>query len=258
VDKAMVEGVDDPEKLKLLKEALVKKMEFSGTKVQIKPNFKDGQLDKLQLILKWGGEFTHSALYQSKDLGENMRKDIILMNKECLDDVKVFTSSERRVSASGTTVMSPLTSAEIFTSAFLDQEELQEGTLTVSKHLLDDSNAGKDMMDKVKKRLKLLLRPGSKASLQFTWPKDQPEPRVVMQRVVELMHWHQRVLHDNFRKMGLATVEKVQARWCCAENPLLFRERWEKLFQEFAEADKVSPHPRGPNTGRPVESFGTL
>lgn len=96
-----MEGVDEPEKLTLLKEVLTKKMTFGGTKVQIKPSFKDSHLDKLQLILKWGGEFTHSALYQSKDLGENMRKDIILINKECLDDVKVFTSSERRVSASG-------------------------------------------------------------------------------------------------------------------------------------------------------------
>jgi hypothetical protein len=101
VDEALVQGVDEPEKLRLLKEGLTKKINFSGTKVQIKPSFKQSKLDKVQLILKWGGEFTHSALYQSKDLGENMRKDIILINKECLDDVKVFTSSERRVSASG-------------------------------------------------------------------------------------------------------------------------------------------------------------
>jgi inositol-hexakisphosphate/diphosphoinositol-pentakisphosphate 1-kinase len=60
-----------------------------------------------------------------------------------------------------------------------------------------------------------------------------------MQRVVELMHWHKSVLDENYRKMGRVAVEKVQARWCCAENPLLFRERWEKLFQEFKEADKV-------------------
>ncbi|GJC79070.1 inositol hexakisphosphate and diphosphoinositol-pentakisphosphate kinase [Colletotrichum liriopes] len=336
VDVALRAGVEDRTKLKSLRNVLVKKGGWTGTKVQIKPMFrkkkteeaavssgdelsqvlKEGVetdfaekseeavaktensspsrmppkrhdslsgvtmsritaaeeslvLDKLQLIVKWGGEPTHSARYQAQELGENMRNDFNLLNRDVLDEVHVFSSSERRVT----------TSAQIWASAFLDRKDLPEDFITIRKDLLDDSNAAKDEMDKVKKKLKGLLRKGNERPPQFAWPEKMPEPSEVQTRVVQLMNFHRRVMHYNYAKLhngsavaslnnaianpgtekpvnadGSAStsstssslsqanaVSNIQPRWCCGEDAELFRERWEKLFAEFCDGDKVDP-----------------
>lgn len=227
--QALEEGVEDKGKLKQLITALEKKMNLPGTKIQIKPVIKDGdEVEKVQLIMKWGGEPTHSARYQALDLGEQLRKDLLLLNKNVLNDVKVFSSSERRVIAS----------ANLFSTAFLDMEELPEDFMNIRKDLLDDSNAAKDLMDHVKKQLKPMLRQGMEPPPQFTWPAKIPEPYVVLSRVVELMNYHRRVMDYNFK---IKDVDSLQSRWCCNEDPELFRERWDKLFGEFETVEKVDP-----------------
>ena len=218
-------------------------------------------IDKLQLIVKWGGEPTHAARYQSQDLGENMRGDMMLMNKEALENVRVFSSSERRVT----------TSAQIWMATFLNRKEVDDSEIKIRKDLLDDSNAAKDVMDVVKKKLKTLLREGHKAPPQFAWPANTPEPSVVVRQVADLMTFHRQVMRDNFKRLeGSAsaalkalketseqdmsadkngpkqssqpqTLANIQSRWCCGENPELFKERWEKLFTEFCDSEKIDP-----------------
>ena len=324
VDVAYEEGIEDWNKLKSLRNVLVKKGSWAGTKVQIKPMFRKKKtedhsagpttasgslgtntptekgtadaddtserpmgdtrrhdslsgvtmskftaaeeqlvLDKLQLIVKWGGEPTHSARYQAQELGENMRNDLMLMNRDILDEVHVYSSSERRVTAS----------AQIWASAFLGRSDIPSDYITIRKDLLDDSNAAKDETDKVKKKLKGLLRKGNERPAQFAWPENTPEPSEVQTRVVQLMNFHRRVMQYNFGKtfsgaagsvgtMSNASTEKVnlegshasisslshanavngiQSRWCSGEDAELFRERWEKLFAEFCDGDKMDP-----------------
>ncbi|SJL01983.1 related to Inositol hexakisphosphate and diphosphoinositol-pentakisphosphate kinase [Armillaria ostoyae] len=268
VEEAKKLGADGEElnKLTQLNNALFSKIDLPGTKAQLKPVYSKRQaghvrrLTKLTLVFKWGGEFTHSARYQSRDLGENMKKDISIMNKEVLQNVKIFTSSERRVIASAEIFAASLydtqspsytmnTSSNSSSRSSTDGSTNGSGsymnsphpetplTLIVRKDLLDDSNAAKDLMDDVKKRLKILLRPGeSEKRPELTWPKSmKKEPVEVVKEVIELLGSFRDIMHRNFETMD---VDKIQERWCCGDEPWLFRERWEKLFEDFCDVEQ--------------------
>ncbi|KAM0753385.1 hypothetical protein T439DRAFT_324023 [Meredithblackwellia eburnea MCA 4105] len=232
-ESKQIEG-SDGEQLEQLKKIIEKKKNTIGTKAQLKPSFKeDGTCDKVAVVVKWGGEFTHAARYQARDLGENIRKDYTILNKDLLKHTHLFTSSERRVVAT----------AEIFGSAFLDEKSSPceaVHTMTIRKDLLDDSNAAKDEMEKVKKKLKTLCRPGDTVRPEFAWPANEAHPSEVVKETIELMKYHRALMVANWEALD---VEKIQTRWCCGEYPYLFRERWEALFSDWCdvELEKFDP-----------------
>jgi hypothetical protein len=68
----------------------------------------------------------------------------------------------------------------------------------------------------------------------------------VLSTVVELMKFHRSLMRHNFRKITQLNPEDpdfstIQGRWCAGEDAMLFKERWEKLFKEFCDTEKVDP-----------------
>ncbi|XBW37057.1 hypothetical protein QEN19_002635 [Hanseniaspora menglaensis] len=227
------EKLEDLNKLCVLIDALSKKLNFPGTKIQLKPvlNKKTNEVEKVQFILKFFGEATHSAKYQASELGEQMRLDFGLLNKSILEDnnIKIFSSSERRV-----LYTAQLWAAALYGGAY-------ENDIFIRKDLLDDSNAAKELMDKVKKKLKPLLRIGQEAPSDFTWPTNMPQPYLVMKRVCELMRYNKSIMDYHFEHSTPEELTAYQDKWCCAEDSKLFKERWDKLFAEFTTVEKVDP-----------------
>ncbi|KAK4335392.1 Inositol hexakisphosphate and diphosphoinositol-pentakisphosphate kinase [Rhodotorula toruloides] len=125
-----------------------------------------------------------------------------IMNKTLLEHTNVYTSSERRVVAT----------AEIFTTC----------------------------MEKVKKKLKTLCRPGLHVRPEFAWPAKEKDPFEVVKETIELMKSLRETMNENWHSLA---VENIQPRWCCGEYPYLFRERWEGLFADWCDVslEKFDP-----------------
>ena len=226
-----------------------KKGGLSTTKVQVKPiyskdfasgssstastptffvpisSLSDRRLEKVQIIVKWGGEFTHGGAAQSKDFGENLRKDLEIINKSLLDNVKIYSSSEPRVT----------NTADVFAKSLLSLTTVPEGMITVSKEMLDDSNAAKERIEAVKCRLQQILTPEGIGNI--TIPKaitEEGGPEKYVAKVLDILT----VARSNLRRNFIVTAPKYEGKWCCDENALLFRERWEKLFKDFLDDNR--------------------
>ncbi|KAJ1798956.1 inositol hexakisphosphate and diphosphoinositol-pentakisphosphate kinase [Coemansia sp. RSA 2399] len=221
-------------------DVLSRKIEMPGTKVQIKPLKNNAAV---QFVLKWGGECTHAGRVQSQDLGENMRKDLLLLNRHLLDDVKIYSSAERRV----------LSTVASYGGSFLDEPEAhvmeQPGLVEVRSEMLDDSTVAKDDMEVAKSQLR--------GFFNFDGPlKENPyrgiigdsqnpfesaaTPRAFLKQLCHLMCRLIARMEANFRVLSKADLDRMQPKWCCNETAELFRERWKKILNDFQSVEEGS------------------
>lgn len=212
ISRKLLENSNDF-KLKQLVEVLEKKIDVPGTKLQLRKINSPSPL--LLIIVKWGGDFTHAGRHQSQDLGESIRKELLILNKSLLDDIQIFCSSERRV----------LATAEVFTKALLAEAEVPPNFIVVMKDALDDSYVSKEDVFQVKKRIGERLVQGPPFN-----PTDADDPVFLLDRLRNSMQTMQTIMLQNIEEKDSG---RLKTRWCCSDSLSLFRERWERHFAEI-------------------------
>lgn len=221
-----------------LVDVLKRKIDMAGTKIQLKPQQSDSLV---QMVLKWGGECTHAGTVQSLDLGETMRRDLLLINPRLLGNVKIYSSSERRVQS---TIAS-------YTKTFLpDDDTFCAQRVDIRSDMLDDSSVAKDEMEVAKTQLReffnyegtLDANPYYTEGMQPLSKEMEHQPRQFLQGMCELMQMLIDRMESNFKNLSQegegASLGELQQEWCCNETAELFRERWKKILSDFRTKDK--------------------
>ncbi|KAJ2382735.1 inositol hexakisphosphate and diphosphoinositol-pentakisphosphate kinase, partial [Coemansia sp. RSA 2611] len=230
---------DDPQvHIAHVRDVLARKMSQPGTKVQLKPQ----RLAGVQLVLKWGGECTHAGSTQAQDLGDDMRNGLLLINRSLLDDVRVFSSGERRV----------LSTVEAYGKSFLEDDKAQfMDRVRVRADMLDDSTDAKQEMEAVKQQLRDFFNfDGPLADNPYYSPDMRAPvemaalgPREFLRGICDIIVRLVARMEDNFARLSSEQLAQLQPDWCCHETAELFSERWRKLLADFTLADATAYDP---------------
>lgn len=172
-----------------------------------------------------------SGFHHSRDLGENLRKDLLLMNSQVLNDVRVFSSSENRVTSTATTLCESL----------LDVTALPDDFVQIQRRMLDDSSTAKELMDNVKGKLQLMLKSSSlKVNLDSCdgcGGTDDAKSELVsklLDDIKDTLAKFQSAMKHNLQNPSFME-NMLKSQWCCSENAMLFLKRWQRFFLDFCE-----------------------
>lgn len=141
--------------------------------------------------------------------------------------------------------MRVIATADTFCKAMYDTATLTPDIININKEMLDDSNAAKEQMDMVKKRLQKILNPEhpEKCPPEFVMPDGMTDLAMPVHNLIVLLEKMRLLMSDNLK--GAKTF-----KWCTPESPFLFevinffiKERWEKLFHDFCDVERSQFEP---------------
>lgn len=208
-------GHSETSNLARLVEILQQKGHLQSTKIQRRITVDS----KALLIVKWGGEFTHAGRHQAGQLGEATRKDLSILNKGVLSDVKFSCSAERRVQAT----------ADVFAKGLLKVAEVPENLVEIRKDILDHASVAKAYIEAARKRL----------SAELNDIEHGPFIKLLLGRFKDDLVHMRTLMGKNLANMSSS--ELFQFQWCCSESPALFAERWKRHFADLLDTDKIEP-----------------
>lgn len=226
---AELDGIDSKDYFKLDLLLTVLRGGFSGTKIQLKPvkHFVDDagneQVQQALFVCKWGGVVTHSGIKQARQLGQMFNRHILpkARAQEFCDNTQVFSNNERRVKRT----------AEEFAKGYLDLDVLPFKYVQDTKEtarLLGDISAGKGLMDQMKQKLYKMMHsenPREYVDISVSGLKRIGNPLRTMREISALMK-------------DLLEHLKTDSRFCEGETYAMAKQRWERLFANFYDAEK--------------------
>ena len=201
--------------LRPLQSLIEVRLGHADTKVQIR--FLSDSLSLL--VVKWGGEFTHSGWHQAQEFGESLRADLKILNKSLLADIRIFSSEERRVKAT----------AVITAKALLHLAKLPSGLIANAPDLLDDNLEAKDEMESVKAYIGQYLSEPFQNDLETINPYASDlakDPSSFISQLTDLLNVHY------LQFINTSPTDLTSHKWCCLDSNVLWRERWLKIFKD--------------------------
>jgi hypothetical protein len=240
ISNYFIKTIENEKKMKKLKQLIQvlqegKRISGINRKIQLKPLrtwvnplTKKTEVQEALLILKWGGNITHSGLKQAERFGsffrenfyKNEREGLLRLHSTYRHDLKIYSSDEGRCQ---------LTAAALTKGLLMIEDSL---TPILSSFINSDRNTSKilDITNRKKKINKLSSSAKGQKSTSFVFSSKD----TLYKEKLKKLYWVLQDFCDYIKQIDFEGLKKHKKHTLCHfENPVYFIKRWTKLYKDF-------------------------